>query len=115
MGNQDSLSVLGQGKVSVFSGEVGTIGFTDYKKAYTDGSTLIDIQSVSMKGRPESINSIKSQRSRISYDMSPEDMRRAALEKAREEKKEQDRIRRLQIYEQNHSKAYERIHGLLLG
>ena len=114
MSNQDSLCLLGQGKVKDFSGEAGSMGFTDYKKAYTDGSTLIDIHSVSMQDRPNSINSIKSQRSRISYTMSQEDMQRAALEKAREEMNEQNRINRLQVYDQKHSAAYEKIHGLLL-
>ena len=59
--------VLGRGNITDFSGETNGFQFTDYKKAFTDGSTLIDIHSVSIDGRAGSMNSIKRERSNISY------------------------------------------------
>ena len=45
---------------------------------------------------------------------SQEDEQRAALKKLQEQKEEQKRINRLNIYDQQHSQAYEKIHSMLL-
>jgi curved DNA-binding protein CbpA len=114
MRNQDSLVTLGQKKVSDFSGTSDGLQFTDYKKAYTHGSTLIDVNSVSLDDRADSIGGVKSQRSNISYELSHEDQKQLALQKMKEEQDEQKRIQRLQVYDQKHGQAYEKIHSLLL-
>ena len=114
MKNQDSLATLGQGKVSDFSGSSDSLQFTDYKKAYTYGSTLIDTATVSLDGRAQSIGGVKSQRSNLSYELSPEDQKRVALQQMREQKEEEKRVQRLNVYDQKHGQAYEKIHGLLL-
>ena len=111
---QDSLMVLGRGNITDFSGETNGFQFTDYKKAFTDGSTLIDIHSVSIDNRAGSMNSIKRERSNISYKMSDEDMRRVKEREILEQRNERERIKRLQINDERHGEAYERIHGLLL-
>ena len=72
MKNQDSLVTLGQGKVSNFSGEVGNLGFTDYKAAFTVDSTLIDTSGVDINGRADSIKGVERERSNISYQLSPD-------------------------------------------
>jgi len=114
MRNQDSMVTLGQKKVGDFSGTSDGLHFTDYKKAYTHGSTLIDVNSVSLEDRANSIGGVKSQRSNISYELSHEDQKRLALQKMKEEQDEQKRIQRLQVYDQKHGQAYEKIHSLLL-
>ena len=114
MKNQDSLVTLGQSKITDFSGESSNLQFTDYKKAYTDGSTLIDTSTVSLQGRSNDINGIKSQRSNISYQMSPEDQQRLAVQKMREQQEEEKRVSRLNVYDQKHGQAYEKIHSMLL-
>ena len=68
MKNKDSLMVLGQGKVSDFSGEAGNLGFRDYKDAFTN-TTLIDTTSVSIEDRKSSVKGLERERSNISYRM----------------------------------------------
>ena len=114
MSNQDSLVTLGQGKVTNFGGTTDNLSYTDYKQAFTDGSTLIDIHSVDISGRSGSMDAIKAQRSNLSYTMKPEDEQRLAIQKLEEQKAEQNRLQRLQVYDQKHGQAYEKIHSMLL-
>ena len=114
MSNQDSLVTLGQGKVTNFGGTTDNLSYTDYKQAFTDGSTLIDIHSVDISERSGSMNAIKAQRSNLSYTMKPEDEQRLAIQKLEEQKAEQNRLQRLQVYDQKHGQAYEKIHSMLL-
>ena len=114
MANQDSLMTLGQGKITNFGGTTDNLSYTDYKQAFTDGSTLIDTSTVDIGDRSGSINQIKAQRSNISYTMNHEDEQRMALQKLEEQKAEQNRLQRLQVYDQKHGQAYEKIHSMLL-
>ena len=114
MTNQDSLMLLGRGKISDFSGEANSIQYTDYKKAFTDGSTLIDVNSVSVDGRASSMKSIEQQRSNISYTLSEADARRVRERELLQEREENKRVQRLNMYDRQHSEAYEKIHSLLL-
>ena len=112
--NQDSLMTLGQGKVANFGGETANLSFSDYKQAFTDGSTLIDTSSVDISNRPNSINSIKTDRGSISYTMDSAHIQALSLQKLEEEKAEQDRIQRLQVYDQRNGEVYDKIHSRLL-
>jgi curved DNA-binding protein CbpA len=114
MKNQDSLVTLGQGKVSNFSGEVGNLGFTDYKAAFTVDSTLIDTSSIDINGRANSIKGVERERSNISYQLSPEDQQRVAYQEALQQKEERARIQRLQVYDQRSEDTYNKVHQLLL-
>ena len=114
MSNADSIMTLGQGKITDFSGNSDNLAYTDYKQAFTDGSTLIDINSVDTSGRANSIGGIKSQRSNISYTMSQEDQRLYAQRQLLEQNQERDRINRLNVYDKQHGEAYEKIHSMLL-
>ena len=114
MSNADSIMTLGQGKITDFSGNSDNLTYTDYKQAFTDGSTLIDINSVDTSGRANSIGGIKSQRSNISYTMSPEDEKKQALLRIEEQRAENNRLQRLNKMDQRHADAYERIHSMLL-
>ena len=114
MSNADSIMTLGQGKITDFSGNSDNLTYTDYKQAFTDGSTLIDINSVDTSGRANSIGGIKSQRSNISYTMSPKDEKKQALLRIEEQRAENNRLQRLNKMDQRHADAYERIHSMLL-
>ena len=114
MANQDSLMTLGQGKISNFGGQTDNLSYTDYKQAFTDGSTLIDTSTVDLSGRSNSIGGIKSQRSNISYTLSPQDQQRLALQQMQEKQEEQKRVQRLNVYDQRQAESYEKIHSMLL-
>ena len=115
MNNQDSLVTLGQGKIKDFSGAANDLSFTDYKKAFTHGATLgIDPSQVDTRGRATSMRGIKTERSNLSYHMTPEDEQKATLMKVREQQEEQKRIDRLNVYDRRHGESYEKIHSMLL-
>ena len=113
MKNKDSLMVLGQGKVSDFSGEAGNLGFRDYRDAFTN-TTLIDTTSVSIEDRKSSVKGLERERSNISYRMSPADQRRQAEQEMEQKRAEQQRLQRLQVYDQQGADMYERVHKRLL-
>jgi len=111
---KDSLSVLGQDKISDFSGDTGGgLGFRDYKDAFTN-SCLIDTKAFQDKGRPRDINSMEASRSNISYQMSEQDQKKYMLQQLKEKKEEEMRIQRLQQYENQAFTTYDRIHQRLL-
>ena len=114
MKNQDSLMTLGRDKISDFGGTTDNLSMTDYKQAFTDNSTLIDTSSVDITGRAHSINGIKSQRSNISYTMTDKDKQYYATQQMQDKQKEQDRLQRLNVYDQKHKASYEQIHSMLL-
>jgi hypothetical protein len=114
MRNQDSLVTLGQGKVSNFTGETGGLNFTDYKAAFTVDSTLIDGQSIRTDERATSVKGLEQQRSNISYKQSAEDMDRMAYQESLQERSEQARVRRLQVYDKKGEDMYNKVHKMLL-
>jgi curved DNA-binding protein CbpA len=114
MSNADSIMTLGQDKITDFSGNSDNLTYTDYKQAFTDGATLIDINSVDTSGRTQSIGGIKSQRSNISYTMNQKDQQLYAQRQLLEQQSERDRINRLNVYDQKQGQAYEKIHSMLL-
>lgn len=114
MNNQDSIMVLGQGKVSDFGGTTDNLAYTDYKQAFTHGSTLIDTSTVDISGRSTSIGGIKSQRSNISFTMNDQDQKLFSLQELDKQKSEENRLKRLQVYDQRTKDSYEKIHSLLL-
>jgi len=112
--NQDSLMTLGQGKITNFGGQTSNLSYTDYKHAFTDGSTLIDVTAVDLSGRSNSIGGIKSQRSNISYTLSDQEQQRVAHQQALEREQENKRLERLSVYDRKQSESYEKIHAMLL-
>ena len=111
---RDSLSVLGQNKISDFSGDTGSgLNYRDYKDAFTN-SCLIDTGAFKDNGRPRDINSLESSRSNISYQLSEQDQKKLLIQKLREKKEEEQRIQRLSDYDNKSFNAYDRIHQRLL-
>ena len=112
--NQDSLMTLGQGKITNFGGQTSNLSYTDYKQAFTDGSTLIDTSTVDISGRSNSIGGIKSHRANISYTLSPQDQQRVVHQQDQERAQEKQRVERLSVYDRQQSESYEKIHAMLL-
>jgi len=114
MKGKDSLMVLGQNNISDFSGiSAGGLNFRDYKDAFTN-SCLIDTGSIDLNSRDNNMKSIEQSRSNIQYKMSEQDLRKQQISKLQEEKKEQDRIHRLNQYDNRAFNNYEQIHNRLI-
>jgi len=111
--NQDSLMVLGRGKVDNFSGESGGLNFRDYRDAFTN-SNLIGVDQVNLSQRSTSMKSIEKDRSNLSYQLSPEDQKRVAIQQQQQQNEEQQRVQRLQVYDHQSEDMYNKIHQLLL-
>jgi curved DNA-binding protein CbpA len=69
------------------------LSYTDYKKAHVDETTFIDTTKVQYKSY-KSVEQLENDRSKVSYEMSPEDKRRYEY---MERKKQEDDQRRIQI------------------
>ena len=57
---------------------------------------------------------MESSRSNISYEMSEQDQKKYILQQLREKKEEEQRIQRLQAYENKAFNTYDKIHQRLL-
>tara|TARA_B100001093_G_C26721124_1_gene967877 strand:- start:121 stop:1251 length:1131 start_codon:yes stop_codon:yes gene_type:complete len=109
-----SLTVLGQGKISNFSGDTSSgLGFRDYKDAYTN-SCLIDVRRFKDTDRPRDINTMESSRTNISYQMSENDNKRYIQQQLKEKQEEEKRLDRLRVFEERSFNTYDKIHQRLL-
>jgi len=109
-----SLTVLGQGKISDFSGDTSSgLGFRDYKDAYTN-SCLIDVRRFQDKNRPRDINTMESSRTNISYQMSENDHKKYIQLQLKEKQEEEQRLERLRVFEERSFNTYDKIHQRLL-
>ena len=109
-----SLTVLGQGKISDFSGDTSSgLGFRDYKDAYTN-SCLIDVRRFKDTDRPRDINTMESSRTNISYQMSENDNKRYIQQQLKEKQEEEKRLDRLRVFEERSFNTYDKIHQRLL-
>lgn len=112
---KDSIVTLGQDKINDFSGECSSgLSFRDYKDAYTN-TCLIDIHSVDISKRSKNMKEQSLQRKNINYSMSEQDLKKEKIKKLYEEKKEKERVQRLQQTDQKHFDAYTAIHQRMLG
>jgi curved DNA-binding protein CbpA len=112
--NIDSLTVLGGGKVSSYSGEINGLGFRDLREAFEE-STLIDPSSVNISDRKMSIKEYNKQRSKVNYDMTDEDKQKLYKREKIKELNEKKRLERLNEKDEIHFDQYSRIHQRLIG
>jgi len=112
--NIDSLSVLGQGKVSSYTGEINGLGFRDLREAFEE-STLIDVNSIDISNRKMSIKDYNKERKIINYDMSTEDKHKLHEKEKLKELKERERIERLINKDEIHFNQYDKLHQRLIG
>ena len=114
--NQDSLMVLGQDKITNFSGGGGgpnDLSYRDYRDAFTN-SNLIDVSQIDISKRSSSMKTIEKDRSQLSYQLSPQDQQRQAIQQQQAELAENKRLQRLQVYDQQGEDMYNRVHQMLL-
>lgn len=114
MSNADSILVLGNEKVTSYTGESNGLHYRDLKEAYEE-PTLIDVNSVNISNRENNIDGYSRQRKNIKFQMSENDMKRQALKIKREEIDEKNRIKRLSERDEQSRISYERIHQRLMG
>jgi len=112
--NIDSLTVLGGGKVSSYSGEINGLGFRDLREAFEE-STLIDPSSVNISDRKMSIKEYNKQRSKVNYDMTDEDKQKLYKREKIKELNEKKRLERLNEKDEIYFDQYSRIHQRLIG
>tara|TARA_Y100000996_G_scaffold293750_1_gene232366 strand:+ start:1162 stop:2211 length:1050 start_codon:yes stop_codon:yes gene_type:complete len=112
---KDSLSILGNSKVDDFSGECDSgLQYRDYKDAFSN-TLLIDEGSVDISKRSKTIRQANSERKNISYEASEEDLEKQKYILAMEEKKEKERIKRLEKSDNKAFDTYNAIHQRMLG
>ena len=112
---KDSLVTLGDGKVDDFSGESSSgLQYRDYRDAFSN-SHLIDVSSVDISHRSKTIRQANTERKHISYEMSQEDLEKQKKIQIMEEKREEERIKRLQQYDKHAFSTYDAIHQRMLG
>lgn len=87
--------------------------YSDLKSAYTKGN-LINPNQVKYKTY-RNINELEKDRSNLSYDMSPEDAERRAIQSQIEQEEEEDRQSRLRQQDALSSQHYNKVHQRMLG
>ena len=110
-----SFQELGQGKIDDFGREINTngIGYTDYKRAHETDTTLINPDDVKYR-KYKNIEELEKERSKITYKMSDKDKRKEILKKQELEKREEDRLRRLEEQDYRTTQQFESINKLFL-
>ena len=111
--DQDSLSILGRGKVKNYSGSVNGLGYRDLKDAF-ENSTLINVNQINISDRETDIMYYEKKRENISYDMSETDLLRYKDQINKSKQKEQRRLNRLQREDLRIEDTYNQIHRRML-
>ena len=105
--------LLGQNKITDFSGDTGSgLNYRDYKDAFTN-SCLIDTRQFKDNGRPRDVNAMESSRSNISYQMSEQDQKiyASTIKRKKQKNKEYRDYKNMKIKAFN---TYDKIHQRLL-
>ena len=112
---KDSLVTLGCEKITDFSGECTSgLKYRDYKDAFSN-THLIDENSIDISKRSRTIKEANVERKNISYSMGVEDEEKQRYIQLMEEKKEKERIRRLEKSDKHAFSTYDAIHQRMLG
>ena len=114
MGNRDSIMILGKERVKSYTGESNGLHYRDLKEAYTE-TTLIDVDSIDISKRNDSIESRERERSNIQFKISEDDMKLQALRRQKSERDEAQRIKNLQQRDEQIGVHYERVHQRMMG
>jgi hypothetical protein len=89
------------------------LGYTDLKQAYSK-SGIINTRAVSQRESYKNVDEYEKARAKVSYTMTPEEMRREAIKKKREEEQEEIRVQRIQNRDNQAFKSYNRVHQMML-
>lgn len=108
---------LGVDQVNDFSGNEGTLAYTDYMQAHNDDQKYLDAEAIAEKmgrGRSKTLEQLKSERESISYKLDSREQQRIQEEEARTKRQESERLRRMQELDQRYQDQYNRINQRLL-
>ena len=89
------------------------LGYTDLKQAYSK-SGIINTRAVNQRESYKNVDEYEKARAKVSYTMTPEDIRREAIKKKREEEQEEIRVQRIQNKDNQAFKSYNRVHQMML-
>ena len=89
------------------------LGYTDLKQAYSK-SGIINTRAVPQRESYKNVDEYEKARAKVSYTMTPEDIRREAIKKKREEEQEEIRVQRIQNKDNQAFKSYNRVHQMML-
>jgi hypothetical protein len=89
------------------------IGYTDLKQAYSRNG-LINTKAIQPRESYKNVEDYERARAKISYTMTPEDIRRQEMKKRTEQEEEERRIQRVQNNDNNAFNKYNRIHQLMI-
>ena len=89
------------------------IGYTDLKQAYSRNG-LINTKAIQPRESYKNVEDYEKARAKVSYTMTPEDIRREEIKKRKEQEEEERRIQRVQNNDSNAFNKYNRIHQLML-
>lgn len=107
---------LGIDKIKDFSGDNfnSRLHYMDFKLAHST-SAIVDPSHVENRPEFKSVQELESHRSKISYEMSPEEIRERQRQKAKEAAKELKRMENLNKQDTVFQILYKKTHQLMLG
>lgn len=110
----ENYEILGESKVNDFSNHA--YGYTDYMIAHSEKASVKDLENLeNVRNKPKykSIDALQQARQNISYDMSPEELRRYQEKQRRETEMEEQRKMQFYQHVQNVEKKFNQIHNYL--
>ena len=111
--NNMGFSELGVSKVNDYSSSVGSLGYSDYKKAHIDETLLINPNSVKYK-QYKDVNQLESERSNISFQASREEKEyRERMERKRQED-EANRLHQMKMRDSMVESQYNKMNRKLI-
>ena len=109
-------SELGVDEIDTFSkneGDSNSIGFTDYKDAYTTESKLINPDDVTIN-RPDSIGKYKNERENINFTMTEEQTQMEKIKQKQMENAEFNRMQRVNLFDEMATEQYNKVNQMML-
>ena len=90
------------------------LGYSDLKLAYTKTNNKVNPNNVKVK-QYKNLDEYEQDRSNISFEMTPEQLRQSAIQKQREEEQERQRQYRIQQRDFMTENHYNSIHQKMIG
>lgn len=107
---------LGTENIDDFSGEnrsIRDLNYMDLKLAYTT-NRIVDPSTVEKRREYKSVDELKRDRKKVSFQMSPADLVREREKQTREEEREKRRVQALYEYDTRWGQHHEKVNSLLL-
>lgn len=112
--SNDSLTMLGRGRVKNYSGSVNGLGFRDLKDAY-ENPVLININDVDISSRDKDVMYYEKNRENISFEMNQSELEKYHNNILNQNRNEKKRLNKLKKEDDLASRHHEFLHQRLLG